>query len=291
MNALHVRKEGADLTRAIATALEEAPTAVAIPSDEAMRFTESADAARFDMSKLRALICVGRSLTVDERGQLGEAVQAAGATNVSIAVAAAPAEGRVLWGECAVPAGRTETFGLHTFPDLDLIEVVSPDTGVPLGEEQPGEIVITPLQFRGGGAPRWRTGDLAVGGMTTKPCPNCGRTVPRVGPAMVRGAWQHVLALNGTQRWVDLREAGAAAAERADQWQVEVLSRDGHDELFVYVAAAPESERLIDLFEDLGRVRATPTQIVLGSEADVAARIAEAPGPWPRYWDKTGAQV
>jgi hypothetical protein len=123
--------------------------------------------------------------------------------------------------------------------------------------------------------------------LTTKPCPNCGRTVPRVGPTVVRGAWQHIAALNGKQAWIDLRDAGAAASERAREWQVELVSRNGGHELFVYVDAESRSEPLIDLYEDLDRLRTTPTQIVLSDAAAISQRIAQAPGPWPRYWDRT----
>jgi phenylacetate-coenzyme A ligase PaaK-like adenylate-forming protein len=289
MSALHLRRDGQELARAIAASLDEgAPTAVALPADEAAVFAQAATAVNIDLTKLRALVAVGRSLTVEERAAVGESLARAGAGGASIGVAYGPAEGRVLWGECAVPAGRTESFGLHTFPDMDLVELISPETGQPVGEEQPGEIVYTPLGFRGGGAPRWRTGDLALGGVTNKPCPNCGRTVPRVGPTVVRGAWQRIVQMNGRTTWIDLRDAGAAAAERAREWQVELVPRNGSHELYVYVAPGGEdSGPLIDLYEDLNRLRSAPTQIVVGDDASVAGRVRGAPGPWPRYWDRT----
>jgi phenylacetate-coenzyme A ligase PaaK-like adenylate-forming protein len=240
-----------------------------------------------DLSKLRMLIAVGRSLTADERAVVGEGLIAAGATDARIAAAYGSAEGRVLWGECSVPAGRTETFGFHTFPDLEILEVVSPETGDPVPDRTPGEVVITPLGFRGGSVPRWRTGDLALGGITTEPCPNCGRTVPRIGPTVRRGAWQRVVTLNGRRSWIDLRDAGAAAAERASDWQVELRRANGAHELFVYLGAEDKPGPIIDLYEDLKRLRARPTQIVLADAADLAARRSAASGPWTRYWDQS----
>ena len=37
---------------------------------------------------------------------------------------------------------------------MEIVEIVSPEDGEVLGEQQPGEIVLTPLGFRGGGVPR-----------------------------------------------------------------------------------------------------------------------------------------
>jgi phenylacetate-coenzyme A ligase PaaK-like adenylate-forming protein len=193
----------------------------------------------------------------------------------------------VLWGECSVPAGRTETFGFHTFPDMEIIEIINPETGQGVPDRSPGEIVLTALGFRGGGVPRWRTGDLALGGITIEPCPNCGRTVPRIGPTVRRGAWQRVVTLDGRRAWIDLRDAGAAASERAADWQVELRSENGAHQLFVYLDAGDQPEPIIDLYEDLKRMRARPAQIVLADAAELAARRSAASGPWPRYWDRS----
>jgi len=218
---------------------------------------------------------------------VGEGLLAAGASDARIAAAYGSAEARVLWGECSVPAGRTETFGFHTFPDMEILELVSPETGQPVPGTAPGEIVITPLGFRGGSVPRWRTGDLALGGITTEPCPNCGRTVPRVGPTVRRGAWQRVVTLQGERSWIDLRDAGAAASERSSDWQIELQRENGSHHLFVYLGAEDKPAPIIDLYEDLKRLRARPTQIVLADTAELAARRSAASGPWPRYWDRS----
>jgi len=287
LSAVHFRRERQELQRALEAFDDAAATAVALPADEAPMFPDLARQERVDLSKLRMLIAVGRSLTADERAVVGEGLIAAGATDARIAAAYGSAEGRVLWGECSVPAGRTETFGFHTFPDMEILEVVSPETGEPVPDRMPGEIVITPLGFRGGSAPRWRTGDLALGGITTEPCPNCGRTVPRIGPTVRRGAWQRVVTLNGRRSWIDLRDAGAAAAERSSDWQVELRREDGAHQLFVYLGAEDNPGPIIDLYEDLKRLRSRPTQIVLADTAELAARRSAATGPWTRYWDQS----
>lgn len=78
------------------------------------------------------------------------------------------------WAECA------PDYGYHTNPDHVLIEIVDPESGEVLGEGEQGEVVVTHLDTRGTALLRFRTGDIATGGITTELCPNCKRTVPRI---------------------------------------------------------------------------------------------------------------
>jgi hypothetical protein len=101
-----------------------------------------------------------------------------------------------------------------------------------------------------------------------------------------RGAWQRVVTLDGARSWIDLRDAGAAAAERTTDWQVELSRANGTDQLFLYLAAGDDPGPLIDIYEDLKRIRSAPTQIVLTDPFELQARRESAPGPWPRFWIK-----
>jgi len=289
MSALHVRRDGQTLPQALWGFRDMQATAVALPANEAVRFPDAAREQELDLSRLHLLLAVGRSLSAEERAEVGEGLRAAGASEARIAAAYAPPESHVLWAECAVPAGRSETFGFHTFPDLGVVEVLSPETAAPIQEEAPGELVITPLVFRGSGLPRWRTGDLALGGLTTEPCPNCARTVPRVGPTILSDAWRREVSLNGRRTVVDLRDAGAAASERAREWQVELERTRYGDRLFIHLAASPDPGPMIDLYEDLRRLQEAPTQIVLADPTELAARLERAPRPWPRYVERGSA--
>ena len=111
--------------------------------------------------------------------------------------------------------------------------------------------------------------------------------MPRVGPTVRRGAWQRVVTLQGERSWIDLRDAGAAASERSSDWQIELRRENGSHHLFVYLGAEDKPAPIIDLYEDLKRLRARPTQIVLADTAELAARRSAASGPWPRYWDRS----
>lgn len=67
--------------------------------------------------------------------------------------------------------------GCHLRDDDLLIEVLNPETGMPVGEGEYGELVLTTLRRRGMPLIRYRTGDL--GRMLTEPC-GCGCLKPRL---------------------------------------------------------------------------------------------------------------
>lgn len=84
------------------------------------------------------------------------------------------AEAKSAWAECEPGCGY------HINPDHVLVEIVDPETGEIKGEGEAGEIVVTNLDARGTVFLRFRTGDIATGGITSEPCSKCGRTVPRI---------------------------------------------------------------------------------------------------------------
>ena len=73
--------------------------------------------------------------------------------------------------------------GYHTYPDVHIWECVDPKTGEPVSPGDPGELVFTNIDGRGTTLLRYRTGDIAEGGIVYETCEMCGRTVPRlIGP-------------------------------------------------------------------------------------------------------------
>jgi phenylacetate-CoA ligase len=67
--------------------------------------------------------------------------------------------------------------GLHVHEDHFLVEVIDPDTGVPVSDGEEGELVFTTLAKEAMPLLRYRTGD--IGSLTVEPCV-CGRTTARI---------------------------------------------------------------------------------------------------------------
>ncbi|MFU8794550.1 MAG: phenylacetate--CoA ligase family protein [Dethiobacteria bacterium] len=152
------------------------------------------------------------------------------------------------WAECA------PGFGYHTNPDHILVEIVDPVTGEVLSEGEPGEIVITHLDTRGTVLLRFKTGDIATGGMTTEPCPNCKRTVPRILGDIERK--EHIYELKGKEGIVSfngnhLRRV-MFAREDVLLWYAELNRTDSEDTLKVVVkgVSGTDEEALLPALKD-----------------------------------------
>lgn len=231
-------------------------------------------AAGADLAALTTLLLLGAP-TDPERRAARDAVVAAGASDDVVVLGAhAPSAARVLWGECRESATRGERTGYHTYPDLEVVQLVDPETG-----EQPAaddgrwhELVLTQLTFRGTALTRWRTGDLVSALHADDACPACGRTVPRVAADLRRGALVRPLSPRRQEAVrLDLRAVASAVVGRPEvsDWRVvlQPSHRDGTDELLVYVVAAADPETAVvavarDIRSAAGQL---PTQIVLAA--------------------------
>ncbi|MFP5223964.1 MAG: hypothetical protein ACLGH3_00155 [Actinomycetota bacterium] len=275
---LHLRRE-TDPVRPLITAAEQKSTVLFVPSEDAVELLEAAAETDLSLATVRTLVLVGGTLGRQEHARIAEAMITLDAPEARVAGCFGVPEGRVLWGTCPVPLGNADGYGFHTLPDMDVVEVVDPETGALLPEDRAGELVVTPLGFRGGSLPRWRSGALISAGINRLPCPNCQRTVPRIGPAVVPGAWHDLVRVDGRRRWVDLTLIASAAAERAADWLVEHRVGDG---LFVHLTGVSDPTPVIELFQDLDRIGMPPTQIVGSAPKDMADRLGNGEAPWRR---------
>jgi phenylacetate-CoA ligase len=158
-------------------------------------------------------------------------LRAAGAADATVGALFGVPEARVAWAEC--PATLTDpatSHGFHTYPDLELLEVVDGD-GNSLGENEPGEIVYSSLDWRGSALLRYRTGVVARRGITWERCPGCRRTVPRILPELSRVEWR--ARVRGARGPVALDVADVLPAlwraTGIPLWQVEVVRGGGPD--------------------------------------------------------------
>jgi len=176
------------------------------------------------------------------------------------------------WAECA------PGFGYHTNPDHVLIEIIDPESGEVLGEGEKGEVVVTHLDTRGTVFLRYRTGDIATGGITTEPCPNCKRTVPRIMGDIERT--QLYLELQGKEGTVEfnvnqLREK-MFANEDVLLWYAEINRSNSEDEVKVVVkgtSGADEDALLKTLQQDLQAEYKVPFSVEASTLDAVANHI------------------
>ncbi len=258
-----------DSPEALLEALRLLPaTVLAVPVEGAADLLDDLADLGAPLGALSVLLLVGAP-DDDERADALDALQAAGAERAQVLAVHAPSGSRLLWAECRASAGRP--VGLHTQPDLEVVQLVDPETGLDSTAAGPREPVLTQLGLRGSALLRWRTGDLADAVATTA-CPACGRTAPRV-VGVERSALVPRLLLRAGDRRVDLRGVTAALAGRPDvtDWRVVLRRspRSGDDQLLVHVAV-PEQESAADVAVSVARdVRTSsgvlPSQVVLSA--------------------------
>lgn len=253
---------------AVEEALRLVPaTVLALASTAARETLDELVDAGAELSSLKTVLLIGAPYD-DERAGVRAALDRAGLPDSCLVLAAHVPDGhRLLWAECRQSAGRT---GLHTYPDLEVVQLIDPESGEASAENgSPREVVITQLGMRGTALVRWRTGDVADS-VQDGACSGCGRTVPRV-TGLRSAALVVPQQLRTGTRAVDVRALAGALEGRADveDWRVVLgpSSRDGADEVLVYVVPAENAdpaELAVAVARDL-RVAAgaLPSQVLL----------------------------
>lgn len=213
ITALHPVTVRADPWQAVERALALLPaTVIAAPVGEALPLLEHLYS-RGVRAPLRTVVTVGPPPAPPLRTALAEAAAALADTPVRVQAVWAPETARALWGECRPPRADPSdaTYGLHTYPDLEVLEVHDVATGTTALDDAPGELVYTSLGWRGTALVRLATGAWTGGLVTSAVCPSCRRTVPRLAPAAADAAWEpRVEAAHGARVRVDLRKAVTA---------------------------------------------------------------------------------
>lgn len=238
MLAIHPRGLGGGLEQALRGFALVPASVVAVPTAEAVELAALLTETATDVSGVRALLLVGAPPSGSRRTEIRDAWDAAGAPDgLRVLAVWAPDGGRTLWAECAESVDLGRSTGLHTFPDLEVAEVLEPATGT--RSETGGDLTLTSAGWRGTGLVRFGTGDY-VGGVTWDPCPACGRTVPRVAPPVVPGAWHVDLRSERGVVTVDLRGAARVLhrASAVSEWRVQIQGPSERDPAEGYVVRA-----------------------------------------------------
>ena len=202
-----------------------------------------------DCRKIKRIVLGGEKVPEGTRRKLRALCAELGSGNVDIMATYGFTESKMAWPEC--PGRDVDgSTGYHLYPDLGIIEVVDPDTGEPVGEGEPGEIVFTPLDSRGSVVIRYRTGDLISEGLTHEPCPGCGRTMPRLLGRISRVSdvrRLHIGKVKGTLVNFNDLEHVLDDLDSVGSWQIELRKRNDDplecDEILVHVAGAGRESR------------------------------------------------
>jgi phenylacetate-CoA ligase len=143
-------------------------------------------------------------------------------------------------GGPGVAAECSRHHGLHIFEDHFYAEVVDPDTGTPLQEGQPGELVLTSLRREATPVLRYRTRDRTV--LTSEPCA-CGSPYRRF--LRVQGRTDDMLVVRGENIFPSQLEELLAGLQGFNGQYILVIDRQAHslDTLEVVVEADTPDEQ------------------------------------------------
>ncbi len=179
------------------------------------------------LTGVKSVVLGAEKVTPGLKQKMAEALESMGSPDVVISGTYGFTEARMAFGEC--PAKHEESPGYHFHPDLCVFEVIDPENGRVLGEGETGELVYTPIDGHGTVLCRYRTGDLAIGGITWEPCRWCGRTLPRIASELRRVSDQRSMNLTKIKgTLVDLSSMGAAISNlpEVEEWQVVLQKKD-----------------------------------------------------------------
>jgi phenylacetate-CoA ligase len=161
--------------------------------------------------------------------------------------------------------------GLHVHEDHFLVEVVDPDSGLPVDDGAEGELVFTTLLKEAMPMLRYRTGDIAS--VTLEPC-GCGRTTARI--RGLRGRRDDMIVVRGVNVYPsNVEHALLSVPGAAPHYQLIVERIGPMDELTVQCEPAHPTDAAADLRAEVERV--LREQLGIRVRADVVE-----PGAVPR---------
>ncbi len=150
--------------------------------------------------KLKIGLLGAEGSTGELRGKIAEKFGAVVTENYGLSEIIGPG----VSGECVFHTG------MHINEDLFYVEILDPNTGEPVNEGEPGEVIITPLMKEALPILRYRTHDLSR--LLPGECP-CGRTTRRM--AQLTGRTDDMLIIRGER--VPQPDRGRAAHRQGDR--------------------------------------------------------------------------
>ncbi|MBE2282471.1 MAG: AMP-binding protein [Prosthecobacter sp.] len=195
---------------------------------------------------LKRIVIGGEKAAEGLRARLRDLAAQLGSPGVHVMAVYGFTEAKMAFPECVGDSSEAASTGYHLSPDLGIVELIDPKTGKVVPDGEPGEVVFTPLDSRGTVVMRYRTGDIAEGGLSWEKCPNCGRTCQRLlGPisrvSEVRELYMDKL--KGTLVNFNLLEHLLDDQKGIVAWQIELRKRHDDpldtDEVHLHLTAEP----------------------------------------------------
>lgn len=209
-------------------------------------------------SSVKKVVCIGENLREQDfsLNLLGRRIREK--WDVALFSTYASTEMATTFAECEHGCGG------HHHPDLIICELVD-ESGAPVQEGRPGELVVTTLGVEGMPLLRFKTGDLVS--MHTAPC-RCGRTSMRLSPVLGRA--NHLIKLKGTTLYPPALFDVLDNTPYVERYVVEVGCNDsGNDSVLVRVGLRQNATD--DVVKDLkdrfrAKVRVAPDVEVCPAE-------------------------
>ncbi|GHT09299.1 phenylacetate--CoA ligase [Bacteroidia bacterium] len=214
-------------------------------------------------SSVKKVVCIGENLREQDfsLNLLGQHIKAK--WDIDLYSTYASTEMATTFAECEYGCGG------HHHPELIICELVD-GNGLPVGEGQVGELVITTLGVEGMPLLRFKTGDLVS--IHTEPC-QCGRTSMRVSPVVGRA--NHMIKYKGTTLYPPAIYDVLDNTPYVENYVVEVsYSESGTDAILVRIGLRNQSaEGVIKDLKDRFRAKIRVAPDIEICPADVIRKI------------------
>lgn len=177
-----------------------------------------------------------------------------------------------MWAPDGVFAAWVQCRGgtaFHTWPDIELVEIVDPVTGLPSPETVTGSVLWTGLHWYATAMLRLRTDGVAS--MHSGVCPTCGRTSPRLVADQKAPGFAAVLDSNAY----------------VDEWAAELQRTEESDELVIWLSLRDDSHSLQVIADVDAKIGPARVQVV--DKEVVQRRIDDANGE--RFGDRRAIRL
>lgn len=191
-----------------------APTFLVGTPGYIMHLAHLAEELGIRITKVRKIILGAERVGPEYKAKLRGQMAKIGSPNVQIHNVYGFTEAKRAWMETADAADSR----FATYPDMEIFEIVDPDSGEPVPEGESGEVVYTQISGAGSVVLRYRTGDRVREGLVYDRCPHTGLILPLLGTGLYRVS--EIKKVKGTL--VDFNEMFAFFNGRAEllDWQL-----------------------------------------------------------------------